>query len=304
VTRPADLAASVRTKLARIARDERTTTEEVIVRYARERLLYRLAESPYRDRFVLKGAALFYLWSDEPHRPTRDIDLLGFGSLEVEEVREIFRDVAGLAVKPDGLSFDVESVEAEEIREDSDYGGVRVKFYAYLGRARARMQVDVGIGDAMTPGPLPARYPTLLPDFPAPELRVYPRETVVAEKLHTIVKLGLINSRMKDYFDLHVLSRQYEFGGFDLCRAIQATFARRETPAPAVLPLGLSPAFAADTTKQMHWRQFVARSQLIPDEQPLGMVVDSLRVFLWPPLEAVAKNLELEKHWSPGGPWT
>ncbi|GAB4245417.1 MAG: hypothetical protein Kow00122_02120 [Thermoleophilia bacterium] len=205
VTPSDELAALVRTKLARVARDERTTTEEVIVRYAREqlqtpplprgsarivrygreRLLYRLSESPYRDRFVLKGAALFCLWSEEPYRPTRDIDLLGFGSFEVVEVQDIFRGVAGLRVEPDGLAFDVESVEAEEIREDAEYGGVRVKLYAYLGRARARLQVDVGIGDAVTPGPLSARYPTVLADFPAPELLVYPRETVVAEKLQT-----------------------------------------------------------------------------------------------------------------------
>lgn len=301
---PDGLTASVRTKLARVARAEETTTEEIIVRYARERLLYRLAESPYRDRFVLKGAALFYLWSEEPHRPTRDIDLLGFGSLEATQVRDIFREVTGFSVEPDGLLFDIESVEAEEIREDSEYGGVRVKLYAYLGKARARIQVDVGIGDAITPDPLPATYPTVLPGFPAPELRVYPRETVVAEKLQTIVKLGVINSRMKDYFDLYVLSREYGFAGRSLCRAIRATFARRETPVPETLPLGLSHSFAADITKQTQWRQFVARAQLASGDRPLALVVESLEDFLWPPLKAVAQDLQLDKDWPPGGPWT
>jgi len=220
------------------------------------------------------------------------------------QVRDIFRRVAGFTVEPDGLVFDIESVEADEIREDSEYGGVRVKLYAYLGKARVRIQVDVGVGDAITPGPLSARYPTLLPDFPAPELRVYPRETVVAEKLQTIVKLGLINSRMKDYFDLFVLSLEYEFGGHDLSRAIRATFVRRETPVPGELPLGLSRAFADDTTKQAQWRQFVTRGQLTSGDHPLAVVIESLEGFLWPPLEAVARQLELDRNWPPGGPWT
>jgi len=286
-----------------VARDESAAVDEVLVRYGRERLLHRLSLSPHVDRFVLKGAALFHLWTDSPHRPTRDIDLLGFGSLEAGEVEDIFREICSVPVEPDGLEFDAATVRAEEIRGGSDYGGVRVKLLANLGRARVNLQVDVGIGDAVRPSPVLIRYPTILTDLQAPELRAYPREAVVAEKTHAIVKLGLVNSRMKDYYDLYVLCREFEFEGSTLCEALLATFSRRKTALPDGVPSGLSEAFADDATKQKQWRSFVARGQLAYGEVSVGSVVSALRDFLSPALNSLAQDETLDRRWPPGGPW-
>ncbi len=169
-----------------------------------ERLLYRLSQSEHSDQFLLKGALLFALWYDMPHRPTRDADLLGFGASDLESIVKTFRDIAGVQVE-DGIIFDPASVDAEEIRKDAGYAGARVLISAELANARCKTQIDIGFGDAVTPGPVAAEYPTLIDDLPAPKLRTYPVYTVVSEKLHAIVLLGMTNSRVKDYLDLSVL---------------------------------------------------------------------------------------------------
>lgn len=298
-----DLASSVRSRLTALAKEERAAVEEVLVRYARERFLYRLACSPHRDRFVLKGAVLFYVWSDQPHRATRDIDFTGYGSFTAEEVRSVFRDICLTGVEPDGLDFDPQGIQVEEIRDDHEYGGVRVKLRPRLGRARLPLRIDIGVGDVVTPDPVHFRYPTLLSDLGTPELRGYPPEVVVAEKLHTVVRLGLINSRMKDYYDLYVLSQEHEFDGSTLGDAIAATFARRSTDVPVEVPLGLSDGFVADAGKQSQWRYFVARNQLAHDDIGLADVVVALRTFFMPLLEVLARGEVLTERWSPGGPW-
>jgi len=274
-----NLAASVQTRLLNLARANSRDYGQVLNRFALERLLYRLSISEHADHFLLKGALLFDLWFDVPLRPTRDIDLLGFGVSEMPHLIGVFHDLCALEVE-DGMVFVAESLNAQEIRKAANYSGVRVTLQALLGRSRAPIQIDVGFGDAVTPAPEKAAYPVLLDQFAAPQLRVYPRETVVAEKLETIVLLGIANSRMKDYFDLWVLLKNTEGQPLGLKQAIHATFERRGTPLPKALPVGLSEEFALDTQKQQQWRAFLNKNRL--DEIQLQTVVKELRLWLAP----------------------
>ncbi|MCK9515846.1 MAG: nucleotidyl transferase AbiEii/AbiGii toxin family protein [Ottowia sp.] len=224
-------AASVRARLLAKARTDKQDFNFVLTRYAVERLLYRLSVSALADHFFLKGALLFNLWFDIPHRPTRDADLLSFGSAEIRHVEATFREICAVELD-DGMRFQADSVHAEEIRKEANYSGVRVTLIGLLDGARCHVQVDVGFGDAVTPGPEAVDYPVMLSEMPAPKLRAYPRYTVIAEKLEALVALGIANSRMKDYFDLWILSRYTDFDGDLLCKAIHATFERRRTPLP------------------------------------------------------------------------
>ena len=199
-----NVAASVRARLLNVAKAQGVDFNQVLVRFALERILYRLTQSQHADRFLLKGALLFTLWYDMPHRATRDADLLGFGASDLDSVAATFREIAAVAVD-DGIAFDPTSVTVDEIRKEAGYGGVRVIIAGELAKARCKTQIDVGFGDAVTPAPVDSIYPVLLDDLPAPKLRAYPTYTVIAEKLHAIALLGMTNSRLKDYFDLSVL---------------------------------------------------------------------------------------------------
>jgi predicted nucleotidyltransferase component of viral defense system len=274
-----NLAASVQARLLNLAKAEGRDYGQVLTKFALERLLYRLGQSSHAENFLLKGALLFDLWFDVPLRPTRDIDLLGFGLAELPHVKGVFDDLCKISVE-DGMVFLADSIKAEEIRKEANYAGIRVSMVALLGNARAAIQVDIGYGDAVTPAPEAATYPVLLKDFPAPQLRVYPRYTVVAEKVETIATLGIANSRMKDYFDLWVLRQQGEFDTEVLRSAIAATFARRERPLPNQVPVGLSDAFSADLQKQRQWQAFLKKNQLEIIE--LAVVVQALREWLNP----------------------
>ncbi|MFN0160545.1 MAG: nucleotidyl transferase AbiEii/AbiGii toxin family protein [Burkholderiales bacterium] len=281
-----DLAASVRARLLAIAKSERSNFNQLLVRYALERFLYRLSTSAHADRFVLKGALLFTLWYDMPHRPTRDADLLGFGPSDLRSIGETFRDVASISVD-DGITFDPESVTAEDIRKDAGYAGARVVISGELATARCRTQFDIGFGDAVTPGPVPSRYPVLLEDFPAPHLRTYPVYTVIAEKLHAIALLGMTNSRIKDYLDLCVMLDRESLNTQTLAQAISATFSRRGTAIPAGLPMGLSDEFAADPSRQALWAAFVKKNDLAMI--PLADVVTRIRSALAPAIGVAAR---------------
>lgn len=286
----ADRAASVRARLLNIAKATGVDFNQVLVRFALERLLYRLSRSAHADRFVLKGALLFTLWYDMPHRPTRDADLLGFGPSDLVTVANMFSDIAAVAVD-DGIVFDPSSVRAEEIRKDGGYGGVRLLLTGVLAHARCHAQVDVGFGDAVTPGPIDAVYPVLLHDLPAPHLSTYPAYTVVAEKLHAIVILGMTNTRLKDYLDLAVLFEHESLDVTTLATAISATFGRRGTRLPGALPIGLSSDFALDATRVALWRAFQKKNELEP--RPLADVVQALGAALRPAL-ALAKSLQVD----------
>jgi Nucleotidyl transferase AbiEii toxin, Type IV TA system len=277
VTPKANLGASVRARLLNKAKAEKTEFGLLLTRFALERLLYRLSISPHREQFLLKGALLFDLWFDEPHRPTRDADFLGFGPADLPTLAATFREICAIAVD-DGIAFDPTSVRAQEIRKDANYAGIRITLMGLLDGARCPVQADIGFGDAVTPAPEEVEYPVLLDDLPPPRLRVYPRYTVIAEKFEAIVSLGIASSRMKDFFDLWVLTRHSELDAAILGRAIRATFARRGTALPTSTPVGLSDEFAADRTKQTQWRGFTARNQLSAPE--LHVVVQHLRRFL------------------------
>lgn len=268
------LAHSVQARLATHAKKIGVDPNLVLARYGAERFLYRLSRSQYADQFILKGALLLLVWLGETLRPTRDVDLLGFGDLSDDALVSVFREVCSAAVEPDGMTFHSDSVSIEPIRDEDAYGGRRITLRALLGAPRVKIQVDIGIGDAVTPEPQWLDYPTLL-DQPRPRLRAYPRETVVAEKLHAIVLLGMRNSRMKDYFDLYALGRENALDDRELTRAITATFARRRTPLPDRIPTGLSEDFAADATKQGQWRAFLNKNQL--EGPPFPEVVSEIR---------------------------
>lgn len=257
----ANRAASIRARLKQRADATKQDFNLVLTRYGLERLLYRLSISEHAPNFLLKGALLFQLWYGDQHRPTRDADLLGFRTDDVPALVAIFRSVSAISVD-DGIVFDRGNVVGAAIRKEASYGGVRIDLRATLDRARIALQVDIGFGDAVTPGPQPIDYPTLLADVPAPVLRAYPKATVAAEKLHAISVLGVTNTRMKDFFDLWVLLRDPTLESVQVEQAIEATFARRGTALPDTLPIGLSETFAKDASKQLQWQAFVNRNRL------------------------------------------
>ena len=293
-------AASVRAKLLQKARDEKRDFTFVLTRYALERLLYRLGISVHAENFLLKGALLFDLWFDAPFRPTRDIDLLGFGSGEDSFLTTAFTDLCKLPVE-DGMMFDAASVRTTEIRKASNYTGTRLTLTGWLDGARCPVQVDVAFGDTITAAPETVDYPVLLAEFPPPRLRVYPKLTVIAEKLETMGALGIANSRMKDFFDLWVLAEHGEYDGRELTRAIDATFARRRTPVPPGLPFALTDDFAADRQKQAQWMAFLGKNRL--DAVSLNDLVLDLRRFLLPPLNALAQGQTFTSNWSQATGW-
>lgn len=276
-----DVAASVRARLLTLAKAEGTDFNQVLVRFALERLLYRLSQSEHAERFLLKGALLFTLWYDMPHRATRDADFLGFGASDLPSVERTFREIVSVAAS-DGMVFDPDSVVVEEIRKDAGYAGARVTIRGELSGARCKAQVDIGFGDAVTPGPIDAVYPVMLDDLPAPQLRTYPVYTVIAEKLHAIALLGMTNSRLKDYLDLAVLlEREYLEAG-TLAAAITATFTRRGMAVPGTWPIGLRDEFANDASRQALWRAFLSKNGL--QSAGLPETVSRLRAAIEPAL--------------------
>jgi predicted nucleotidyltransferase component of viral defense system len=299
---PRNLIASVRQRLLNLAQAQGEDFGLILTQYALERLLYRLSRSPHRDLLVLKGAMLFRLWTGQRHRPTRDLDLLGKGESSGPRFEQIFREICQQAVEEDGLEFRADSVGSEAIRPDEEYQGVRINLEAGLGNAQIPLQVDIGFGDAITPGTVQVAYPTLLA-FPAANLWAYPRETVVAEKFQAMVWLGQSNSRMKDFFDIWFLARHFAFAGEALARALQATFQRRQTALPEQAPLALAEAFLSDSTKQTQWQAFLRKNKLGSEGAELQQVVGLLREFLMPPSEAMAGGRPFHPSWPAAGPW-
>jgi predicted nucleotidyltransferase component of viral defense system len=273
-----DIGASVRARLLKIAQERGYTFDLILTRYALERFLYRLSISPHKDRFVLKGAMLVTTWFDDPHRPTRDLDLLGFGDPSQDGMLSIFRKVCSIKCD-DGIIFDAAALRVDVIREELKYGGLRLRTDATLAAARIAIIVDIGFGDSTEPGAERITLPVLL-DLPAPELRAYARETVIAEKFHAMVALGRANSRMKDFYDVWLLVKTHDFTGDRLPRAIAATFQRRTTAIPQSSPDALTPEFARDESKRRQWAAFV-RDLSTPAPQ-FDEVIAELAAFLTP----------------------
>jgi hypothetical protein len=295
-----NIGASVRDRLLNKARTEKLDFNLLLTRYVLERMLYRLSISKQRDQFLLKGALLFDLWFDVPHRPTHDADFLGFGSAEIPHIEEIFQDICRIEVE-DGIAFQPDTVKAAEIRKEANYAGVRVTLLGMLDSARCAVQIDIGFGDAVVPGPDEVHYPVILGEMPGPHLHVYPRYTVVAEKLEALTSLGMLNSRMKDYFDLWILANHSDFDGQIMSRAVAATFERRRTAVPTGVPIGLSDEFINDAQKGKQWQGFLRKNAL--DPMSLATVVVDLRDFLMPVLAAIAAGGSLDYPWRAGTGW-
>lgn len=269
-----NIGASARARLKNYADEHKEEFNLTLTHYGLERLLYRMSISRHADTFLLKGALLFSLWYQHPHRPTRDADLLAFGPSDIASLVATFQEICAITVN-DGVSFGIDGIKGAEIRKTAGYGGVRIDVPAELDGARMSLQFDIGFGDAVTPGPEDVQYPVLLQDMPAPKLRAYPKYTVVAEKLHAICLLGMVNTRLKDYFDLHVLLHEDALDQAKLQRATTATFERRKMPMPQTVPVGLTGAFATDAVKQTQWKAFLKKNKLDPLE--LGSVVSGIR---------------------------
>jgi hypothetical protein len=300
---PTNTAASVKQRLLNRARAKKEDFNLLLIKYALERVLYRIGQSQHRDVFVLKGALLFELWTDQPHRPTRDADFLSQGENTLERFQKIFEEICELEVADDGLRFDTASVKVGRIKEDQDYEGIRVTFLCYLEKGRLPVQIDIGFGDAITPDPVWTSYPTLL-ENPSPILLAYPRETVVAEKFEAMVKLGIANTRMKDFHDLKTLASLFPFSSPSLSEAIRRTFDRRKTPLPQeALPSALTAEFYNDAIKQKQWEAFVSKNKLYIAPITLQEVTDSIQAFVIPVLPSSASESAPDLEWEPGGPW-
>ena len=300
--KPKNIPASVRQRLLNLARERKDEFGLVLIRYGVERLLYRLSVSPDGKQFVLKGAMLFQLWTGQPHRSTQDVDLLGSGDDDVDRLVKLFKDVCSQDVPDDGLAFLPEAVTGTLIRENQRYGGIRIQMIGMLDNARIGIQVDIGFGDAITPKAERVEYPTLLGQ-PAPILRAYPKETAVAEKYEAMVSLGIANSRMKDFYDIWVLARDFDFDRKVVTRAIRATFERRKTAVPTIPPIAFTPDFSNDKAKQTQWTAFVRRGRLVVEAPAFRQVTEMLRSFLWPVTEALVADKDFTLRWPPGGPW-
>ncbi len=263
-------------------------------RFALERLLCRVAASPHADRFLLKGALLFSLWYDQPHRPTRDADLLGFGPDDAGTLIATFSNIAAIEMD-DGIAFDPQSVRADSIRDDNRYGGLRVRLNGRIDNVRCALQIDVGFGDAVTPEPQTVVFPVLLDDLSAPTLRVYPVYTVIAEKYHALTILGLANTRMKDFFDIATIAGRTDLDGATLARAIGATFERRGTALPAHPPVALTREFGEDNAKQRQWEAFLRKGRI--DAGTLADAVDLLHKLLRPASQVAASASDANATW-------
>lgn len=298
----ANLGASVLARLLNLAKQRGDDYNLLLNRFALERLLCRLAASAHADRFLLKGALLFSLWYDQPHRPTRDADLLGFGPDDAETLIATFRDIAAIELD-DGIAFDAQSVRADVIREDNRYGGLRVRLTSRIGNARCALQIDVGFGDAVTPEPQTVVFPVLLDDFAAPTLKVYPVYAVIAEKYHAMAVLGLANTRMKDFFDIAVIAQRTDLDGSTLARAIAATFTRRGTVLPNEPPVALTHSFAHDAAKQLQWQAFLNKGRLAASTLP--ETVRLLYTLLWPATQVAACGSNAAAEWkAPERQWS
>ena len=296
-----NIAASVHQRLLNHAKQTHRPFNELLQYFAMERFLYRLAQSKHADMFILKGALMLVAWRLPISRPTKDIDLLGKTRNDIEHLVAIAQEICKTDVEPDGLIFDAGSVVGERIAEDAEYEGVRVRFSGHLQTAIVRMQIDIGFGDTVSPAPIDTTYPTIL-DFPSPHLKGYNRETAIAEKLHAMIKLGVLNSRIKDFYDIWLLSRQFDFDGHALVSAIKQTFSNRSTDVTEN-PTCFSQVFAGDSNKAKQWSAFVSKNRLVNITSDFAEVVNDVARFLTRPLSSIVNNTLLTDRWTAPGPW-
>ena len=298
---PVNIPASIRQRLLNLAKHEKRPFNEMLQYYAMERFLYRLSRSIHAERFILKGALMLRVWCALDSRPTMDIDLLGRANNDAVAIVEQIKDILSVKVKPDGVIFEQDSVQAERIAKDAEYEGVRIRFRGTLDSARINMQVDIGFGDVVFPEPEKTELPVML-NFPSPRLLSYSRESTIAEKFEAMVKLRELNSRMKDFYDIWLLSRQFDFDGRTLAEAIQKTFDHRGTELPTDPPVAFSSGFSGDQNKNRQWQAFLKRNRL---EGPgkLAQVAEALQKFIMPLVNALNEGNEFKMIWKPGAGW-
>lgn len=275
---PKNLAASVKQRLLNMARAQGRGFDILLVRFALERLLFRLSQSAHRDNYILKGGMLVTQWLDHDNRETRDADFLSFGEADIETIKAIFAEIMVIA-GDDGLEFDTGALTASTIREETEYGGIRLKTNAYLERTRIPITLDIAFGDALTDASQTLDYPSLL-DMERPSIRAYPPTQVIAEKFQAVVALGLANGRMKDFYDLWAIPKAMPVAEQELAAAIAATFERRATPIPIECPAGLSAAMAVDAAAQQRWRAYMESLELPVPE--FAGVLDDIWTLLAP----------------------
>jgi len=297
-----NVAHSIFQRILNRARSNKEDFNLLLSRYGMERFLYRLSVSTHNDRFVLKGAGLFLVWKGQNYRVTRDTDLMGLGNSGIEQLADVFRDICRIGSQSDGMIYPPESLKALEIREDQEYDGVRITLIGLLNQVRIPLQFDIGFGDAITPAPEHIEYPTLF-DGPPPLLKAYPRYTLVAEKLEAMIKLGLANSRMKDFYDIWLLSRLFPFEGDVLRKAIKNTFDRRRTTFPSSIPFAFTSAFYQDNQKTLHWKAFVNKSKPDLPVEDLSAVIADIYTFLAPVIESLQANTPFDDEWEPHKGW-
>ncbi len=298
-----DTSASVRARLLNLARSTGRDFQELTIRYTVERFLSRLAESEHRERFILKGAMLYIPWKLDDKRTTMDLDLLGFGSPDMENLKTVFQEICDTAIEDDGLIFNKETVTVTQIREESVYDGVRIIVRVNLGSMPIRLQVDVGFGDQIVPAPQSAEFPALLAEH-GPIIRSYSPETVIAEKFNAMIVLGMANSRMKDYFDIWMLSRNFTIEADVLREAIRQTFDKRHTELPQDEPIALSKEFYTNDSKQSQWKGFVRKQRRLDSAPTLEEIIEVLRNFLMPVVFDISKDALPVKTWSPEKGWS
>jgi len=296
-----NMAASIKSRLMNKTKTEGLAFNQVLQQYAMERFLYRLSESTYADSFYLKGALLFWVWNVAERRTTMDIDLLGFLDNSLEQIEQTVREVCTLNVIDDGLNFDAESLRVQRIKEDADYEGVRAVFQAQLDTARVAMQIDVGFGDHVEGDIGKSDFPALL-DLPAPRLRCYPVETVIAEKFEAMVKLELLNSRMKDFYDIWILSRREQFEMSTLLESCRATFSQRGTICALDNPL-FGAEMKKSAAKETQWRAFCKKSKLHACPESFSDLLDELFAFLLPLAKEIETKNPVRGQWSPENGW-
>ncbi|MGV8122284.1 MAG: nucleotidyl transferase AbiEii/AbiGii toxin family protein [Candidatus Xenobiia bacterium LiM19] len=295
------VAVSIRQRLLNLSRERQEDFGYLLNRFAIERFLYRFSQSRFADLFIIKGAYIFFLWSDVTHRPTRDVDLLSLEDRGTEYITELFKEICDIP-GDDGWQFNKDSVQAEAIREAQTYGGIRVFIEGTLTSARVRLQFDIGFGDSVTPDPSSMEIPSLL-DLPAPRMKIYPMETLISEKYEAMVKLGMVNSRMKDFYDLWYLSSSFNFEGKIIVRAIENTFRRRKTPLPGTVPMALTEEFYDDDDKKKQWKAFIGPRGIQQEALDLREIVTRLRLFLIPPTEALLTHQRFTRKWNRETGW-
>jgi len=292
---PKDIAASIRQKLRDLARTRQEDFDYVLRQYAMQRLLYRLGCSEHSEQFLLKGSLLFWIWNQDFHRPTRDIDLLSFGNNEVDHLVDVFRQIISQNMN-DGLIFDSGSVTGIEIKEAAEYPGVRLTGFSFLAKARIPFQIDIGYGDAVFPLSERVEVPSFL-DLPTPKLRVYPVYSVIAEKFQAMVMLGIANSRMKDFYDIKIIAQTMELDGALLTQAVKATFERRKTLISKEPLYIFSDEFVQEKDKSVQWRAFLNKNGL-KSETEFSEVMGEIQFFLQPIYQSIAEKQLFQLYWS------